>query len=42
MKCEICNKDINIKGFATYITLHHNISCQNYYDNYIKKRRWYM
>lgn len=39
MKCEICNKDINIKGFAAHITLHHNMSCQKYYDIYIKKEK---
>ena len=35
MKCEICNKDIKLKGFATHITSHHRISCQMYYDTYI-------
>lgn len=36
MKCKICNKDIKSKGFATHITSHHKISCQMYYDTYIK------
>ena len=37
MKCEICNKEVKSKGFSTHIRLRHNLSCQKYYDTYIKK-----
>ena len=37
MICQICNKEINAKGFSTHIRCKHKISGKSYYDKYLKQ-----
>ena len=37
MICQICNKEINTKGFSTHIRHKHSISGKSYYDKYLKQ-----
>ena len=37
MICEICKKELKLKGISTHIKLHHNMTIQEYYDKYLKQ-----
>ena len=37
MICEICKKELKLKGISTHIISHHNMSIQEYFDKYLKQ-----